>query len=401
MRQKRHFRQKIRFAFSYFLRVLAYAVAIGVLLIFVFMWAFGSIFGSPKSTTDSVVIFIFMTIFAILFAVIAGIVMHQDFSDRQKKQRKQKEIAGNNPYIVGAPVPPDRFYGREELIGAILTAIKTGNHIAIYGERRIGKTSLLHQLAHRLTAQSDIFFIPVFIQMQMLAEDNFFGVLIDTVIKSIPTSAKKSLPSLIRQRASQPYDVLGLAADLETIIETLTGKNKKPLRLVFLLDEGDRLNEFSESTQMKLRGLLQTPLMNKHVQLVWSGARIDQVWKSDTSPWFNLFKADFHLGSLKPEAARNLITQPVNNLYDYEDAAISKILALTNRKPYPIQQVCSACIASLEAEQRHITVQDVERAWTKQKQDNQSKPSLTYQTASPQTQIAEAQTPYNPDGDNI
>lgn len=53
-----------------------------------------------------------------------------------------------NPFIAGGPVPPERFIGREREINAILnrlTDTQPGSS-AIYGEARIGKTSLLHYL---------------------------------------------------------------------------------------------------------------------------------------------------------------------------------------------------------------------------------------------------------------
>jgi V8-like Glu-specific endopeptidase len=52
-----------------------------------------------------------------------------------------------NPFIVGPPVPADRFIGRQREVQTILARLDNpGNRggTAISGERRIGKTSLLH-----------------------------------------------------------------------------------------------------------------------------------------------------------------------------------------------------------------------------------------------------------------
>jgi Cdc6-like AAA superfamily ATPase len=53
-----------------------------------------------------------------------------------------------NPFIVGGPVPPERFIGREREINAILNRLTDTipGSSAIHGEARIGKTSLLHYL---------------------------------------------------------------------------------------------------------------------------------------------------------------------------------------------------------------------------------------------------------------
>ncbi len=293
----------------------------------------------------------------------------------------------DNPYIVGAPVPPDKFYGRRQMIGAILAAIKAKNHVAIYGERRIGKTSLLHQLEHLLKLEHlsrkkvDAIFFPLFIQMQMLSEDDFFGALIDEALKSTPISVKETLPPLVRRTSSQPYKGLHLLQDLEMIIPAWNKKAAKPVQLVFLLDEGERLNEFSEETQMRLRGLLQKPLINQHVRLVWSGVGIDRTWYSDTSPWFNLFKDEFHVDSLRPEDARRLILEPVAGVYDYEQEAVAKIQELSLNKPYLIQRLCSNCIYHVQERgmnRGRITLQDVEAVWADIQKRDESNKLFTY-----------------------
>lgn len=288
-------------------------------------------------------------------------------NDKQLLAEKgQKHVSHYNPYIVGAPVPPDKFYGRQRILHAILTAVKAKNHVAIYGERRIGKTSLLHRLELLLKEETDTIFLPLFIQMQLLSEDDFFGVLIDEVIESIPTSVRILLPKLVREISSPSYRGINLLQDLETVIKVWNNSTTIMVQFVFLLDEGDRLNEFSEETQMRLRGLLQKPLINQHVRLVWSGVSINHTWHSDTSPWFNLFKNEFYLSGLEPEEARHLILEPVAGIYNYSEDAILKIQELTQKKPYLIQWLCSRCINYLHEQGRiqgHVTLQDVETTW--------------------------------------
>lgn len=277
----------------------------------------------------------------------------------------------DNPYIVGAPVPPDKFYGRQQMIGSIMTAIKARNHVVIYGERRIGKTSLLHRLAYLLKKETDTFFIPSFIQMQLLSEDDFFEALIDETLKHLPAPVKLVIPSLVRSTSSQTYKGLYLLQDLETIIQAWDEEYSRTIQLVFLLDEGDHLNEFSETTQMQLRGLLQNAFINQHVRLVWSGVSIDQTWQSNTSPWFNLFRSEFRLDSLSAENARRLILEPVEGIYLYEEAAIAKIQELSLNKPYLIQRLCCDCIDYIqerEGNQDCITLQDVETVWVSTQQ---------------------------------
>jgi Cdc6-like AAA superfamily ATPase len=54
----------------------------------------------------------------------------------------------HNPFIPAGPVPPERFINREREVDAILNRLLVARpgSSAIYGEARIGKTSLLHYL---------------------------------------------------------------------------------------------------------------------------------------------------------------------------------------------------------------------------------------------------------------
>ena len=59
-----------------------------------------------------------------------------------------------NPYIAGAPVTEARmFFGREDVFEWIersLTGRYADHILVIHGQRRVGKTSVLKQLANRL-----------------------------------------------------------------------------------------------------------------------------------------------------------------------------------------------------------------------------------------------------------
>jgi tetratricopeptide (TPR) repeat protein len=59
----------------------------------------------------------------------------------------RRALAVQNPFTVGTPVPTDRFVGRGREISEILSLVSAGGHVAVHGERRIGKTSLLRYMA--------------------------------------------------------------------------------------------------------------------------------------------------------------------------------------------------------------------------------------------------------------
>jgi len=277
---------------------------------------------------------------------------------------------GADPYVVGDVIEePEQFYGREAALTGLLHALEAGNHVALYGERRIGKTSLLHQLAYRLRnlSQSSVHFLPVFANLQMVSEPRFFSALAEASAKAARRELEQhgqSQPALRVDGQREGYDSLDLADDLEVIVEALQKAIGQSPRIVLLLDEADKMNGYDPHTQEALRGLLMTPV-GSHLKLVWSGQAMNREWHLESSPWYNLFKQELRLGGLEEEAAVRLIQEPVRGIFTYEDEAVRRILELTGHEPYPIQRLCSLCVRRLLAEKNRFRVRvgDVEAAW--------------------------------------
>jgi hypothetical protein len=311
---------------------------------------------------------------------------------------------GKDPYVVGAVIEdPDRFYGRQEALDAILTALAHDNHLAVYGERRIGKTSLLYQLAHRLRESSgqDKLYVPVFFSFQVApGESDFFANLGHAVAAAVRPSTG-SLGLKVESQVAG-YTALDLVNDWDLILAGLHAKGHATVRLVLLLDEGDVMNGYAPETQGMLRGALMTPT-GQHVLLVWSGQAIARTWRSWGSPWYNLFKHEIRLGGLDEAAARRLIVEPVKGLFQYDEEAIVRILDYSQRVPYQVQRLCSACIRRLLAEERYqVSAADVDAAYhhldigDRAQADQDDAAPLTYQVETTSQSIAEEQPGYDP-----
>lgn len=319
--------------------------------------------------------------------------------------------AGHDPYIVGDVVEePEKFYGREQALADLLRALEAGNHMALYGERRIGKTSLLHQLAHRLREMGDALgaylYLPVFLNLQMVPEARFFYALmraIAGVARRYLADYGQTAPLSLADERPEGYDSLDMADDLEEVLESLQKVTDRPVRFVLLLDEADKMNGYDPHTQEGLRGLLMTPL-GRQVKLVWSGQTMNREWHLETSPWFNLFKHEINLVGLEEEAAVRLIRQPVKGVFTYDDEAVTRILHYSDRRPYTIQRLCSLCVRQLLAEDRfRVTVEDVETAYRAMQDEDarraaeEAAPQAIYAPQAPAQSLAEDQGEYNAD----
>ncbi|NIO67758.1 MAG: ATP-binding protein, partial [Anaerolineae bacterium] len=82
-----------------------------------------------------------------------------------------------NPYIIGGPVSGPNFYGRRDIFRSVQDTFSSPhqNVVVLWGQRRMGKTSVLHELSSRLPPE----FHPIYFDLQDKAQQKLNEVLYD------------------------------------------------------------------------------------------------------------------------------------------------------------------------------------------------------------------------------
>jgi GAF domain-containing protein/DNA-binding LacI/PurR family transcriptional regulator len=253
-----------------------------------------------------------------------------------------------NPYKAGEPVRGSDFFGRKELIQKILNSVHANNFI-IYGERRIGKTSLLFHLEESLRILSNqddtYYFLPAFASLQMISEQYFFSSLMERIIQSskIPEDKLK-----LKFRVVKPidYDHRDLEHDLGIAIKHLEDQfPAKKIVIVLLLDEMDQFSDYDPQIHGYFRSLFQVQRADS-LKMIMAGVSVQRVQQTRTSPWFNLFRQE-ELRPLDEASARRLIEEPVQGFYQYDQKAVNLILAYSNLIPIEIQRLAHNAISAV------------------------------------------------------
>ena len=280
-----------------------------------------------------------------------------------KRLQTQRAIAQQfNPYIAGRVVGEDLFYGRSDLLTDIERTL-ANNCFLLYGERRIGKTSLQHQLRERLSNADDptYRFIPAYIDLQGVAEEDFSRTIATGIVEHAVSLFKEALPLRLNEDRDR-YTYRDLNRDLRTILDHLKEGETKTIKLVLLMDEIDTLNEYSLRTNLNLRGLFMGQL-KENLVLVMSGLYLKMDWSEEGggSPPFNFLSREIELQPLEEADARQLITEPAKGFYTYEPKAIDLILSSSELKPFTIQGICLRAVNRVLADGRtKITSDDIE-----------------------------------------
>jgi GAF domain-containing protein len=260
-------------------------------------------------------------------AVQAGILWRQIALRVQRMAGFKRQ---RNPYVVGEPIrDPEGFFGRREIIQQIVNGIYHNSFI-LHGERRIGKTSILFQIKHRLKAvseQADLYyFLPIFASLQPVPEVEFFDFLSIQLVEALGLTVEVEA------------GWSGFEALLELSVAELERLHPgRKVRVVFLLDEMDQFTAYSSDTHNFLRAVMQSEI-GAAVKLIMAGVLVQRWVQDQTSPWYNQFQ-EVEIPGLDEGDCRQLLIEPVRGYYRYAPEALNMIIERADFKPLEIQRL--------------------------------------------------------------
>ncbi len=301
-----------------------------------------------------------LTLLVIALSGSAGVLF---LSVRNRRRRREALKRRFNPYVSGDPIQDsDMFYGRQDVQARIVNMLHE-NSIMIHGERRIGKTSLLYQIADQLRKADDpeFLFIPVYVDMEGTPQEELFHLLMEEILRVAPSYVSSLPPLRFHSVPKADYTDRDFSYDMGDLLDALSAASKREVRLILLLDEMDVINDYDPVVQQQLRRIFMRTYA-RNLGAVVAGIQINKKWDRVESPWYNLFN-EIELGPLDEHEARRLILEPVKGIYSYEDAAVDTIMAASQGRPYYIQQHCLEAVnRMLAAGRTRVTKRDAEEA---------------------------------------
>jgi photosystem II stability/assembly factor-like uncharacterized protein/tetratricopeptide (TPR) repeat protein len=260
-----------------------------------------------------------------------------------------------NPYIAGPPIGGDEgFYGRQDVFDFVRKTFSSAYQkvIVLFGQRRVGKTSILYQLQKPSNLPEG--FHPVYFNLEGRASQDLNEVLY-ALAEKITESLK--LPPVAQSEFQGDGDHFS-ERFLPQAYEALQDQ-----RLLLLFDEFDVLSEEPSDETIALNTFfpyLQTRLFDqeKLVYIFVVGRRLEEL----TPEFLATFKQarTRPISFLSREDARRLIREPMLGIFKYDDDAIEQILSVTACHPYLTQLVCFELVDYLDSlSQTKVTVDDV------------------------------------------
>ncbi|BAY11290.1 nSTAND1 domain-containing NTPase [Calothrix sp. NIES-2098] len=273
----------------------------------------------------------------------------------------------DSPYIIGVPLTQEQeiFIGRNDIGTRIeqLLLDRRRPPLLLYGQRRMGKTSLLNNLGKLLPNT----IIPMFVDLQGASSSasDHAGFLYNLAREMVKSAKKQAvtLPPLTREAlTSDPFTSFDEWLDkVEQTLEQNTA--------LLMLDEFEVLDSAitkGRFDEQDVLGMLRHLIQHRpRFKVLLAGSHTIAEYQRWASYLINVQVV--HISYLKEAEARQLIERPVKDFtLRYEPDAVERVLQLTRCHPFLIQLLCAEIIA-LKNEQdpsirRLATLADVEAA---------------------------------------
>ncbi|WP_138499952.1 ABC transporter substrate-binding protein [Nostoc sp. PA-18-2419] len=265
--------------------------------------------------------------------------------------------ARRNPYIIGRSIyEPEKFFGRENVFKFIEDCLNSNIRIILlHGQRRIGTSSVLQQIPHKLAQKKFVF---ITFDLQSYSQSSLSDILhklSEAIAESLELNSDISpFPS-----EEQLQNNLDIFSDnfLPRVYQRLGEKN-----LVILLDEfdvisnDDNILNYSNNFLKYLQSLLKQQEKLSIIPVVRRN-------KNDLKNLINLFNSPPYqkVDLLDEITTKQLIIKPAQGMLEYEEDAIKAVFELSSGHPYFTQAICfNLFLQAKLAHQWRVTRFDVE-----------------------------------------
>lgn len=271
-----------------------------------------------------------------------------------KEEPLQADDVVKNPYMNRVMIRNiNEFYGRKNEVNKIYSRIGASRpqSISIVGERRIGKSSLLHYVYHPKNRQKflknpdqHIFIFIDFQEKRGIDLPRFF----ESIYESLVSEFKDGLE-------------LNVSPDYNGFKKVVSALDKQGLRLILIFDEFEIITK-SQEFNTEFYSFARSIANNYNLgYIVSSGRNLQTLCHSreiSDSPFFNIF-SNLTLTQFSQTEAMELIIQPASKLgYSMEKYA-PVILDLGGYYPFFLQMVCAAFFEYVK-ENRPVNRREIE-----------------------------------------
>ncbi len=264
-----------------------------------------------------------------------------------------------NPFKYGGVISGDAFCNRKDELSDLVRAMKNGQNLFVYSERRTGKTSLVLRALQELPKKQ---YLTAYVDLWPTdGELSFATATANAIVQSMSTTTEKMFetvktffgllaPSMTFDDEGKPVITFGVRKDsrqsapLEKVLAApakIAAQGKQNTVVVF--DEFQQIFEYGDDIiERRLRSIIQT---HESVSYIFLGSRkqlIKKMFLDKSSPLYRI-AGHYPLGNIKEEHWRPFIRKRFLDAgKEIADKHIRSIYDLTQGHPFYTQHLCHA-----------------------------------------------------------
>jgi hypothetical protein len=260
-----------------------------------------------------------------------------------------------NPFSFGPVVLDEWFTDREDELGQILSAMRSGQDLLVYAPRRYGKSSLVVRAAQEAVAEGVL--VGYCDLLRVTTKEKLAAALAKTIHADIdPQTLERAADRFrgLRIRPAIEFDSEGTVAftfratkqkaDIEATIESLLellGKlpAERERRVVMVLDEFQEVVDLDARLPNLLRAVFQAQPEVCHVYLGSKRHVLDRIFDDEHEPFWRSAKR-VEIGRIEPAKFESFVRSRFQGTdRGITDSALARLLAATGGHPYATQEL--------------------------------------------------------------
>ncbi len=275
-----------------------------------------------------------------------------------------------NPYVTGAAVASGGpFFGRQDIYAWVKSNLRgagQNNVMVLFGQKRVGKSSILVQLARGkfsedLRMNQSFPIVPIHIDMQgnWAKSDRDF---LHEIVRLIHHHMTE------HPLVSKAPDMPGKAAFDNNPSEAFSsfmraiGGCIDPGMVLLMFDEFEVLDQkvMDGAIHAEIFGLLRHEMQyNPHVGFIVAGSRLLEGTSKPYIALISAFTLQKEVSYLEEEEARDLIRLPLKDRVFIEESAVDELVRVTHGHPLLLQTFCHELILQMN-QKNHINFVSLE-----------------------------------------